>query len=298
MFKKLITLLLSIAGIILFVWMVPVVPVHGEVNYRSPELPQGIIESDTLDLLTLNVAHGRGTALNQILVSKDRHRKNLGDIASILIASGADIVALQEADGPSLWSGQFDHVAALSRTTDYKAFVHGYHADSWLFTYGAALLSRFPMTGTESRRFQPSWPTATKGYVRGEVKWRNGDDESGARTITLVSVHLDFSRKQVREAQIAELVDDLDGLRTPLVIMGDFNAGWSVAESPVRMLARGLDLHVFSPTTGALGTYKDTERLDWILISHELVFVDYTVLPNIVSDHLAVAARIGWKLED
>ncbi len=69
-----------------------------------------------------------------------------------------------------------------------------------------------------------------------------------------------------------------------------------VAESPVRILARELGLRAFDPVAQGLGTYKGSERLDWVLISNELVFVDYTVLPDIVSDHLALLTRIAWEV--
>ncbi|RLA43038.1 MAG: hypothetical protein DRR06_13060 [Gammaproteobacteria bacterium] len=276
----------------------PAVAGEKEASYRNSELAQQVIVSRTLDLISLNVAHGRGTALNQLLVSATQHRKNLREIAAILLTSDADVVALQEADAPSLWSGKFDHLEYLAEATGYMNSVHGYHADSWPYTYGAALMSKFKMSHADSHRFRPSWPTAGKGYVRGTVLWRSDDNNATARPVTLVSVHLDFSRLAVRKAQIAELVDDLDELRTPLIIMGDFNADWSTEDSPVRMLARGLGLRAFKPTTHEFSTYNGVNRLDWILISDELTFVDFAVLPDIVSDHLAVEARIGWQQKD
>ena len=90
---------------------------------------------------------------------------------------------------------------------------------------------------------------------------------------------------------------ELRGLDTALVIMGDFNADWTVEASPVRELARRLGLRAFEPTRDGLGTYKRNKRLDWILISSELRFIDYTVLPRVVSDHLAVVASIGWEAQ-
>ncbi|HDY81926.1 MAG: hypothetical protein DRQ65_03750 [Gammaproteobacteria bacterium] len=278
-----------------FVLIITIDPAQSEARYRTSDLPLAILEAGTLELLTLNVAHGRGTALNQILVSAAQHRENLEEIALILLASGAQVVALQEADAPSLWSGKFDHVEYLARATGYRFSAHGYHATAWPFTYGAALMSKSRMSDTRSHRFRPTWPTATKGYVRGTIKWRNGEDENSAASVTLVSVHLDFSREEVRKAQIEELVDDLSALPTPLIIMGDFNADWSSNDSPVRQLANAMGLRAFRPTTQEFSTYKGVKRLDWILISDELKFIDYAVLPNIVSDHLAVVAKIGWE---
>jgi endonuclease/exonuclease/phosphatase family metal-dependent hydrolase len=294
--KKTILSLICITAVLIAVLFMDVGTAQGEARYRTSDLPPEILESDTLDLLTLNVAHGRGTALNQVLVSATQHRENLEEIASILLASRAQVVALQEADAPSLWSGKFDHVEYLAETTGYLFSAHGYHATAWPFTYGAALMSKSRMSDTHSHRFRPTWPTATKGYVRGTISWRNGEDEDSVQPVTLVSVHLDFSREEVRKAQIEELVDDLSELPTPLIIMGDFNADWSSDDSPVRQLANAIGLRAFRPTTQEFSTYKDIKRLDWILISDELKFIDYAVLPNIVSDHLAVVAKIGWEI--
>ena len=55
----------------------------------------------TLTLVSLNIAHGRGTSLNQILVSNDKIKINLRQIADFLHEADADIVGVQEADGPS-----------------------------------------------------------------------------------------------------------------------------------------------------------------------------------------------------
>jgi len=296
--KKTILSLLCITMALICVLFIAVDPALGEASYRSSDLQPAILESDTLELLTLNVAHGRGTALNQLLVSAAQHRENLEEIASILRASGAQVVALQEADAPSLWSGEFDHVEYLAEATGYRFSAHGYHASAWPFTYGAALMSRSRMIDTRSQRFRPTWPTATKGYVRGTINWRNGKEGDNVRPVTLVSVHLDFSREEVRKEQIEELVEDLGKLPTPLIIMGDFNADWSSNGSPVRQLADAIGLRAFRPTTQEFSTYKGIKRLDWILISDELKFIDYAVLPNIVSDHLAVVAKIGWETHD
>jgi len=191
------------AAIAVFACLSSIATARGEAQAPGPGQPGEVIVADTLDLLTLNVAHGRGTALNQLLVSREGHRKNLADIATILLRSGAHVMALQEADAPSWWSGSFDHVQLIAESTDYTSVVHGLHADSWLYSYGAALISRAKLHHTESHSFSPSWPTATKGYVLGTVRWCVGPDSVPAHPVTVVSAHLDFSRKSVRAARIA-----------------------------------------------------------------------------------------------
>lgn len=252
-----------------------------------------IIASETLDVLTLNIGHGRGRSMNQLFVTRAGHERNLGGVAVLLKRSGAHVIALQEADAPSLWSGRFDHVDFLADATGYDCFVHGHHADTWLFTFGAALMSQFPISDAGSHAFRPSWPTTTKGFVHGTVYWKAGNEAIPPRPVTLVSVHLDFSRRKVRDAQIAEMVEALTGLSTPVIILGDFNADWSKDDSAVREVASKFELRAYTPDAGNLGTYGNIKRLDWILISEELEFISYEVVPGLVSDHLALLARIG-----
>src|SRR4029079_1838708 len=81
-------------------------------------------------LLTLNVAHGRKLATHQALLSPETVRRNLEEIGALLRESRADIVALQEADRPSAWSGNFDHVELLPRLADHASCFRGVHNDS------------------------------------------------------------------------------------------------------------------------------------------------------------------------
>ena len=91
-FKNIIVAVTFIASALIMALSVTIQPANGEAIFRDPASTQAPIVSPSLDLLTLNVAHGRGTALNQILVSETQHRRNLDDIASIVISSNANAV--------------------------------------------------------------------------------------------------------------------------------------------------------------------------------------------------------------
>jgi len=267
-----------------------------EMNSYCPDsTPEVTIKTDILTVLTLNASHGRKTAWNQMLVSKKRTYRNLNLIASLLNESNADIVALQEADAPSRWSGKFDHVDFLRDNTEYRCSLMGRHADTWLFTFGTALLSRVRMSNVDSVSFPATPPTTSKGFVKTSISW----DVRGHRVpVTIVSVHLDFSRKSVRDRQIGILIEELKDTESPLIVMGDFNSRWDQKRSHIQQLAQALELKAYEPQNDLLGTYKKTDgkRLDWILVSHDLTFSRYEVLPDIVSDHLAVYAELSLTL--
>jgi endonuclease/exonuclease/phosphatase family metal-dependent hydrolase len=258
------------------------------------DAPRAIINNPTLKVMTLNLAHGRKDGLNQLLKSGGAIRRNLEEIAIIFDKHGADVVALQEADAPSFWSGGFDHVALLAEQAGYPFYENSHQANSWFFSYGTALLSRANLSGVMHHTFRPSPPTMNKGYTLGQLAWQPGTAEPVL--VDIVSVHIDFSRKSVREQQSAELSETLAGRGNPIIIMGDFNSDWSADEQVVRALAERADLHVYRPESEDLATYANTKRYDWILISKQLEFVSLEVLPDILSDHSAVVAEIGMRI--
>ena len=114
-----------------------------------------------LKLISLNVAHGRKDATNQIFVSKDQIQQNLTEIANVISKQEADVVALQEADGPSRWSGNFDHVEFIANLASYPWYYRAVNAHSWIFNYGTAILSRWPVSETLAYNFKPG---LSKGF--------------------------------------------------------------------------------------------------------------------------------------
>ena len=253
-------------------------------------------ESDFIRVVTLNVAHGRKDAKNQMLLKGETIRSNLVELAGLLDRAEADVIALQEADAVSAWSGKFNHVEFLAENSDYRCSHHGVHASNRIYDFGTALLSKHPFQGGFAHSFKPSRPTTTKGFSAAALEWNPAGSLEQPVLIKFVSVHLDFSRRSVRRSQIDEMVSALARIEGPMVLMGDFNTDWQTGDSSLKYLAEQMDLSVFEPHADGLSTYGDKgARLDWILISQELEFIKYAVFPDIVSDHYAVAADIVLK---
>lgn len=251
--------------------------------------------SGPIRVLTLNLAHGRNDAFNQLLLSAEQIKRNLAGITTLLKRAQADVVALQEADGPSRWSGGFDHVALLSEQAGYPWYTRGTHAKSWLFDYGTAMMSKIPFASSSNHSFKPTPPSLTKGLSMGQIALTQ-DGSHDKTSIHIVSVHLDFSREAVRSRQIKEIIALLPDRSHPLIIVGDFNSDWLNNGSVVADLARRCHMQAYQPKADNLGTYRSNgRRLDWILISDDLEFLNHSVLPDVVSDHHAVVADIGLK---
>ena len=111
------------------------------------------------------------------------------------------------------------------------------------------------------------------------------------------AMHLDFSRKSVREEQTEALISFVRQLEGQFVIAGNLNSEWSDLDSSLRTLVRELELNIYMPDAPDMGSYKeaDGKRLDWILLSPGLAFSGYETRREIVSDHLAVVAEIRLR---
>ena len=265
------------------------------IRRRRPAAETGANEADAppaLRLLTLNVAHARRHARHQALLAEPALRQNLAAIAAVLRREGADVVALQEADGPSAWSGGFDHVATLAELSGYPHAFRGEHNPFSLgkldLSSGTALLSRLPLAAPRSRAFGESWRD-TKGFVAATV----ASDALGGRELDVVSIHLDFLAERIRRRQVEHLVEQFRHHERPLVVSGDFNCEWSERRRSLDTLRRELRLRPLESSAHAtFPSWRPLVRLDWILVSDELDFCGYRTLPDRLSDHLGVVAEI------
>jgi endonuclease/exonuclease/phosphatase family metal-dependent hydrolase len=268
----------------------------GELVFGCPDVgstTDSTVSTTRLTVASLNIAHGRNDAFNQMFLDAVTIQGNLISVADLLRRSGAQVIALQEADAASRWSGNFDHVAYLGQASDHRCRAHGLHDSSRYSSYGTALLSSPTLHAAQSFSFASTPPTRTKGFVSASILWNPGGNLEKPVAITLVSVHLDFSRGSVRRSQIEQMTQQLASIDTPLVVMGDFNAQWEDKNSAVKLLSQNLKLLAHEPNSTSLGTYGDgNKRLDWILVSPQLQITNYQVAPDMVSDHQLVVAEL------
>lgn len=241
-----------------------------------------------LTVMTLNLAHGRGTGLHQLLQDGATARDNLDAVAAVLRRERPDLVALQEADAPSAWSGGFDHMDYLARAAGLGYGVGTVHARGYGLAYGTALLSGDRLTGPMSHTFRAGPGELPKGFTVATLGWPGAD-----LAVDVVSVHLAPLGTGLRRRQGAELAETLGARGRPLILMGDFNTDWEARDGVLRGLAAELGLVAWS----AAGSREDTfprlgRRVDWILVSAGLQLVGYRVLADPLSDHRAVLATV------
>jgi len=245
-----------------------------------------------LTVMTLNMAHGRGDSFHQLLQMTDTTLGNLDAIAVMLNREQPDVIALQEADGPSFWSGNFNHIAYLAERSPYSWAVNGRQVDGAGLAYGTALLSSVELQQPQAITFDPSLAMIRKGFVVSTIDWPGKPDVK----VDIVSVHLDFSSESTRRQQARELIAMMRDRGRPMIIMGDLNTDWQHEGSTVRLIADELGLEAHSPDLQGLETFPlSGKRLDWILLSGELEFSSYRVVSDVLSDHRGVVAKVVLK---
>ena len=229
---------------------------------------QQVYHGSVLRVATLNLAHGRKDNFNQLFVGKKSHQQYLNDIVDVLKQYKPHVVALQEADAASRWSGNFDHVAYLASGAEYPWRTHASNTENWLFSYGTALLSGVPLIESIQLTLESCAcsrdPGEKCGLVLAQIEWPFADKDS-SRIIGIISVHLDFSRKSVRDRQINEIMELLSARNNPTIIMGDFNSEWLAEAAFIKELATNGHFITHEPDADNYNTYED-RRLDLSLI--------------------------------
>lgn len=261
-------------------------------NLRVHEEPWRIrpaaMSTPTLDVMTVNLAHGRGNGFHQFLQDGDKARANLDVVGAVIKREQPQVVALQEADAPSAWSGSFDHVSYLAERAGLSWSLQVTHAEGAGLRYGTGLMSRLPVADAAAYTFTPATGTLPKGFSLVTIRWT----ETG-ELVDVVSVHLEPLRAAVRQQQTQQLIAALADRGRPLVIMGDFNTEWDDPDGVLQRITGDLGLEAFAAGHPGLETFPRLgRRLDWVLVSDHFEFVDHRVLPDPVSDHRAVVATL------
>jgi endonuclease/exonuclease/phosphatase family metal-dependent hydrolase len=216
-----------------------------------------------------------------------------------------DVVLLQEVGGSSLDGADF--VVALGDRLGY----HAAYAPADLFgdteTQGLAILSRDPLSNVRTYaleyhklRFKSRCRIAMAATVM-----------TGAGPIELVNVHLDTRiNSKDRLAQIAPILDALDGLEGPQIFGGDFNTmniRWFRTMWPFPFVEHQADAvrtrlgeNGFQTFKGGRPTLKLLGlpiRLDWIYLKR-LDAVDWSVDEVPLTDHRGVWTRVKLTSPD
>jgi len=162
--------------------------------------------AEPLTVTSYNIRHSRG----------NDGQVNLERIANVLKAHPSDFIALQEVDREVDRSGKQNQAArlgeALAMSHSFAKFM-----DIGGGQYGLAVLSRHPILETHVHRL----PDGAEPRVALEII---AQPEGSPTKLSFVCVHLDWTREDLRLAQINALKKALEKRTHPVILAGDFNA--------------------------------------------------------------------------
>jgi len=253
-----------------------------------------------LRLLTFNIAHARGASpVHQSLRSGAGLRANLLKIARLIHRLEADVVALQEIDEDSRWSGSFNHLEFLREHTGLAHAVHGVNnrrGGRYHLNYGNAILSRFPVPHHENVSFGRG-TIGQKGFQFVEI------DTPGGR-LPLVNAHLHHRSRRLRLRQAAQLARFLDAQRahrrgrwrTDPIVCGDLNnpAGRPDATAGLLRHLGQFERYRLFPTGrggGVAPTFPSlwpSRPLDYVMLPETCAGAASMVIRSFLSDHRPV----------
>ncbi len=163
-------------------------------------------EKKTLRVLCYNIHHGRGTD-DQV---------DLPRLARVIRGVDPDLVALQEVDNKTKRTGGVDQTAELARLTDLHG-LFGRQIDFQGGTYGQAVLSRFPITGS-AIHVLPGEPDRETRIAFETTMSVFGNEHS------FVSTHLHHQSNDFRVKQAEKIREVFAGVDRPVIVVGDLNA--------------------------------------------------------------------------
>jgi len=239
-----------------------------------------------LKLLSANIQAGASTRRYSDYATRSwshilpagRKRRSLDAIARL--ASGYDIVGLQETDPGSWRSGYTNQTHYLAAHGGFAYWAHQPNRRvGQLASSANGLLSRLqPLEVID-------YPLPGRIAGRGLLLARFGEGADGLR-VAVVHLSLGVHSRRHQLAFIAELLHEVPNA----VVMGDFNCARTRPE--MEMLYRHTRLQSPKCEVPTFPSWNPRRGIDHILITASLHLAHLHALPAAHSDHLALAAEL------
>jgi endonuclease/exonuclease/phosphatase family metal-dependent hydrolase len=215
-----------------------------------------------------------------------------------------DVLLLQEV-GPTVSDGEAFAREMSARLGFHAAYAPAYSPEP--YTQGLAIMSRYPLSDVRADLLP---------YHRLRFNWRcrnalTATVTTAAGSMRMVNVHLDTRiNSQDRLAQLAPVVEPLNGANGPQVIGGDFNSaniGWFRSMLPmpygqrqpaaIQTMLNALGFETpFGKTRPTFKLIGLPLRLDWLYLKH-LKPVMWSVDDLAYSDHRGIWVSAPMRQE-
>ena len=251
-------------------------------------------------LLTFNIAHARGPMpVHQGLRSIAKLRFNLLRIARLIQRLKVDVIALQEIDENSRWSGSFDHLTFLREHTGLAHGAHGVHnrrGGRYHLNYGNAVLSRWPIEHEATVPFGQG-TMGEKGFQFVEIG-------TPAGRLPLVNIHLNHRSRAQRLRQVAHLMRYLDAQHAersphwhvPTLVCGDFNNASHRPDATATLLGyfETTNNYTLLPKLGrTFPSAWPAWALDYVFLPEQCLAPKAKIVRSLLSDHCPVLVEFS-----
>ena len=240
---------------------------------------QGVIGSDTLNLMTFNIYHGETM----------KGDFDLNYIARIIQDQQPDFVALQEVDFKTKRAMNKDIATELGIRTG-MAPLFGQAMPYNGGGYGVGVLTKWPIERSQLIKLPGSNHAEPRVALEISVVLPSGN------SLLFISTHLDHSDAEVRRNQMQFLKNRYQTKDIPVIIAGDFN------EIPTgENIKSVLENFKMSDAEKQQQTYpsnQPTGKIDYILLSkvhNWKVLSTGVVNDSIASDHRALFSKVVVK---
>lgn len=235
-------------------------------------------QQQEIKVLSYNIHHGENV----------KGELNLQGIANVILATDADLVALQEVDSITVRTKKTDQLKELAAQTGmYIYFGKAMNYDGG--GYGTGILSRYPIKESFSVALPPAGQGSEPRVAAIVTVQLPGDS-----LLQFISTHLDHKNAEARTNQINVLLQHVQG-PLPVIIGGDFNATPETREI-------GLLTQHFKDATAALGATHPsdtpTHKIDYIFLSNKYkweVKKAKVIEEAVASDHRPVLCELELK---
>lgn len=237
-----------------------------------------------LRVLSYNIHHGEGVD----------GKLDLERIARVILSVEPDLVALQEVDWKTRRTQFVDQPGELACLTN-MAVIFGDNIPYQGGRYGNAVLSRFPVIGSENHPLQSFYDGEQRGVLEVEVELPNN-----LPPLLLFATHLDYRVDSPERIVSARQINALIASRSsrPALLVGDLNAvPWSCVMREFGKQWRRTNRRIL-PTYPAGRACK---QIDYVMLhpANRWRVIETRVLrETIASDHRPVLAVLGMCPND
>jgi endonuclease/exonuclease/phosphatase family metal-dependent hydrolase len=216
-----------------------------------------------LIIMTYNINHGLGID----------NKLDIDRIASVIAASGADIVGLNEVDNRMLRSGFRNQVKLVADKLGMN-YIFGSAMNLGIGNYGNAILSKFPIKEVKNYRLPGKIGLEPRALLETKIEINENT------YLYIMTTHLSLNHEE-RIKQIEWIENYLINIKDPFLIMGDFNMELE-------------ELQKYKSLISNIKTYPSQEAdesIDQIYSNYNCKIKGYSILTN-ASDHLPVILEI------